>query len=148
MSHRVKQGKLKAATKAARRRANAAPEIPGGAHAEAVLQERIDTFSNVEKATLEETGRRVLLDTETEFDNGVLVYGGAKKIPSENASLDDYMLIGFVAEVMGKRRRGHVSLASSGKRGPDPIVARPHDRRHFRPLQPNQPMRPDALARH
>ena len=114
MSDRDKQGNLKAATKAARRRANAAPEIDVAAVAEAVLGERVATFSDAEKASLEESGRSVLTDAEARGVTGFTVYDGAKEITSENADLDDYMLIGFAAMVAGKRQRGHEPMAPPG----------------------------------
>jgi len=114
MSDQVKQGNLKSATKAARRRANAAPEIDIAAVAEAVLQERIDTFSDAEKTSLEEVGRGVLTDAEAKGVTGFTIYDGAKKITPENADLNDYMLIGFAAMVAGKRQRGHEPMAPPG----------------------------------
>lgn len=114
MSQRSEQGNLKAATKAARRRANAAPEIEVAAVAEAVLQERLDTFSDTEKTSLEEAGRRVLTDAETKGDTGFTPYAGAKGITSENADLHDYMLIGFAAMVAGKQKKGRSRMAPPG----------------------------------
>ena len=108
------QGKLKAAIKAARRRANAAEEIEASAIAAAVFEERLDALSDEEKTALEEEGRRVLADAEADGVTGLAIYDGAKEVTSENADTNDYMLLGFAAMAAGKRQRGHGPMAPPG----------------------------------